>query len=83
MPNHVHLLIKTYEGFDIGKLVWSWKRHVSKYVFEDKDYNKLFMGSLKNVEITVLDKRTLENKQSYLQPASECGAPGEGKKRSF
>ena len=28
MPNHIHCLIKTYEAWPLGKIVWSWKRHV-------------------------------------------------------
>ncbi|WDE97323.1 transposase [Lentisphaera profundi] len=32
MPNHVHLLIKTYEGWSMGDLVKSWKRASTKSI---------------------------------------------------
>ena len=32
MPNHVHLLIKTYSSFPIGKLVQSWKVFTAKEI---------------------------------------------------
>ena len=80
MPNHVHLIIKTFEGYELGKLVWSWKRHVSKFVFENRDYTENFMKRLSKVNQSLLDNRTPENIQRFLKPASECGAPGMGKR---
>ena len=32
MPNHVHLLIKTYETWPLGDLVKSWKRQSTKMI---------------------------------------------------
>jgi len=32
MPNHVHLVIKTYKGFTVGDLVKSWKAYTAKEI---------------------------------------------------
>jgi REP element-mobilizing transposase RayT len=32
MPNHVHLLIRTYEGVPLGKIVQSWKSYTSRWI---------------------------------------------------
>jgi len=32
MPNHVHLLIRTYEGVSLGKIVQSWKSYTGRRV---------------------------------------------------
>ncbi|EDM25635.1 hypothetical protein LNTAR_25115 [Lentisphaera araneosa HTCC2155] len=47
MPNHVHLMIKTYNEWPISKLVPSWKKHVTYYVQKDKElwgeYSKSYL----------------------------------------
>ena len=80
MPNHVHVLIKTYEGFELGKTIWSWKRHVSKFVFENEEYSRVFEESMEKAFMGVLDSRAPKSKQRFLKPASECGAPGKNNK---
>jgi putative transposase len=35
MPNHVHLLIKTYEGWPLAKLVHSWKSYTAKEILKN------------------------------------------------
>jgi len=30
MPNHVHILINLYQGFELGKVVKSWKSYSAK-----------------------------------------------------
>ena len=32
MPNHIHILIKVYDGFELGKIVKSWKSYSSRYI---------------------------------------------------
>jgi putative transposase len=32
IPNHVHLLIRTYEGVALGKIVQSWKNYTSRQI---------------------------------------------------
>jgi REP element-mobilizing transposase RayT len=32
MPNHVHVLIKIYDGFELGKIVRSWKGYSSRMI---------------------------------------------------
>jgi REP element-mobilizing transposase RayT len=34
MPNHVHILIKVYDGFELGKIVRSWKSYSSRKITE-------------------------------------------------
>jgi REP element-mobilizing transposase RayT len=40
MPNHVHVLIKVYDGFELAKIVRSWKsysaRRINEFVKKDK-----------------------------------------------
>ena len=76
MPNHVHVLIKTYEGFELGKIIWSWKRHVSKFVFESEEYTRVFDESMGKAFNEELVSRAPKSKHRFIKPASECGAPG-------
>lgn len=32
MPNHVHLLVKTYENFDLKQIVHSWKSYTANEI---------------------------------------------------
>lgn len=32
MPNHVHVMIKTYDQWPVSKIVWSWKTYVTNYI---------------------------------------------------
>jgi REP-associated tyrosine transposase len=34
MPNHVHILIEAYKGFELGKIVKSWKSYSGKQINE-------------------------------------------------
>ena len=68
MPNHVHLLIKTYPNFPVGDLVWSWKKYVSSFVYSQEKYKtKIKEFSLKESN-SFTDKR-------FIKTASERGAP--------
>ena len=75
MPNHVHVLIKTIPEFEIGKIIWSWKKFVSSYVFQNEHYVELLRKSLETKNIIPLCSRTPESKKRFIKPASECGAP--------
>ena len=80
MPNHVHVLIKAYPKNELGRIVWSWKRHVSKFVFECKEYSEIFGSSMRSFAKVEFDSRAPESKQRFLRPASECGAPSKTKR---
>jgi hypothetical protein len=32
MPNHVHVLVRIYEGYSLGKIVQSWKSYTGKKI---------------------------------------------------
>ena len=34
MPNHVHVLIRVYEGVALGKIVQSWKSYTGRRIAE-------------------------------------------------
>ena len=44
MPNHVHLLIKNYEGVKLGDCVRSWKLFVSNFVSKNERLRMKFLG---------------------------------------
>ncbi len=81
MPNHVHLLIKTYPSWPLSKLVASWKKHVTYFVQRDKNlwrqYSKSYLQYRKaflNYKST-LDDETFHNERNLIPSALECGAP--------
>ena len=49
MPNHVHILIKTYSGFPLSEIVHSWKsftsRKISEYLNEKSMMPEEFSGN--------------------------------------
>ncbi len=45
MPNHVHLMIKTHEGFPLSKVVHSWKS------FTAHEINKHFKKSGRDAQV--------------------------------
>ena len=47
MPNHVHLLIKTYYGFTLGEIVRSWKLFVNNFVAKNESLRMKFEGHTK------------------------------------
>jgi REP-associated tyrosine transposase len=40
MPNHVHVLINVYEGFQLGKIVLSWKNFTARKINEREGNNE-------------------------------------------
>lgn len=50
MPNHVHVLIKTYESWSIGKIVWAWKSLITKFVKLDQNLKNKFVHSMQEFE---------------------------------
>lgn len=81
MPNHVHLLIKTYPSWSLSQLVASWKKHVTYFVQKDKglwhqysesylQYRKAFL----NYKST-LDDETFHNERNLIPSALQYGAP--------
>jgi len=75
MPNHVHILIKTYNEWPISKLVASWKKHVTYFIQKDKELWEEYCKSY------LLYRRGLTNGKSSLvanefeleSSALECG----------
>ncbi|MCM8525531.1 MAG: transposase, partial [Lentisphaeraceae bacterium] len=43
MPNHVHILIKTFPNYSLSKIVWGWKTWISKFVNEKPEYYEKFL----------------------------------------
>ena len=35
MPNHVHVLVKIYPNWALGKIVWTWKKYISKFIYQE------------------------------------------------
>ena len=81
MPNHVHILIKTLNTWELGKIVWAWKSYVAKYVFNNDEYKQLFMEHYSRVEMPISDTRIPEERLKYFKPAGDCGVPRKGKIR--
>ncbi|WDE98878.1 transposase [Lentisphaera profundi] len=81
MPNHVHLLIKTYPSWPLSQLVASWKKHVTYFVQKDKDLWQQYRESyLQDRKAFLNYKSTLGENESDLKnrtkpSALECGAP--------
>ena len=49
MPNHVHLLIKTYEGFELKDIVHSWKSFTAKEIIRNERMDDVSVRHLENV----------------------------------
>jgi len=64
----------------LGKRIWSWKRHVSKFVFENEELSKKFIVGVNKLSNVNCKSRAPMSKQRYLKPASECGAPSNYKR---
>ena len=75
MPNHVHTLIKTYEGHTLGQIVWAWKSYVSKFVFQNPDYKEIFLKSF-NERAHIYSSKIPEERKAYVVPADGCACPG-------
>jgi REP element-mobilizing transposase RayT len=43
MPNHVHVLVRAYEGVDLGKIIQSWKSYTGRRIAR-MDYHKPSVG---------------------------------------
>jgi len=48
MPNHVHVLIKTLNSWELGKIVWAWKSYVTNYVLNNESYKSKLRISLES-----------------------------------
>ena len=44
MPNHVHVLIKTYEGWPIAKVLHSWKSYTAKEILKNEHAREFNAG---------------------------------------
>ena len=75
MPNHVHVLIKTLDSWDLGKIVWAWKSYVSKYVLSHDSYKAILIKSNAKREDFKGKSRIPQERQKYMKPAKDCGAP--------
>jgi putative transposase len=75
MPNHVHILIKTREGYTLGKIIWAWKSFVTRYVKNNEELRNRFLYHYEKIPKSLLKSRAPENKQRHIKPAKGCGAP--------
>ena len=46
MPNHVHILVKTYEDFPVSKIVHSWKSYSSKMILNSLNNRASFKDNV-------------------------------------
>ena len=90
MPNHCHLLIKTYDDWPISSLVSSWKKHVTYFVRKDEELWQKYCNSyyaykenyLKYNAALSTGRIGKEEKDEY-NAALECGAPSRSYKTHF
>ena len=75
MPNHVHILIKVYEGFELSKIVWSWKSYVTRRIFEIPNLKQLYLNSFLSKTEFNLKSTAPQERRRYLKPAAACGVP--------
>jgi REP element-mobilizing transposase RayT len=72
MPNHVHLLIKTYDGWPLGNIIRSWKLFVTNFV-ASHDVLKGKFGEY--MDVNVLNAARESGAPKKLNAAQESGAP--------
>ena len=70
MPNHVHVLIKTYEEWSLGKIVWAWKSLVTKYVNSNVDFKIRFLNSMEQFRANGFQIKPSSNMQKYIKAES-------------
>lgn len=75
MPNHVHILIKTYEDIPLSKIVWSWKSYTARRILNIPELKQKYLDSFLKVNTLQIPSRAPEVRQQYLKPAVACGAP--------
>jgi len=73
MPNHVHLLIKTYEAWKVGDLVRSWKLSVTNFVMNDLKIKSKFETSLD--VLSAAQESGAPKEEECVEAAQESGAP--------
>ena len=73
MPNHIHVMIKTLNTWDLGKIVWAWKSYVAKYVLNIEEYKSLIIESNEKKQALTNKSRVPEERQRYMKPAGDCG----------
>ena len=71
MPNHVHVLIKTYEEWSIGKIVWAWKSLVTKYVNSEVDLKNRFLNSMEQFKAKNLQIKSSSKMQKFIKAESK------------
>jgi len=71
MPNHVHVLIKTYQEWSIGKIVWAWKSLVTKYVNSEVDLKNRFLNSIAQFQANNFQIKTSSKMQKFIKTDSK------------
>ena len=61
MPNHVHLIIKTYQAYKVGDLVKSWKAHTAKEI------RKLYVKDSQTAEYNSALPNILQSGNAFWQ----------------
>ena len=74
MPNHVHLLIKNYEGVKLGECVRSWKLFVSNFVAKNMRLRMKFENFAKSSN-AALESGAPKGVSCEIEAALESGAP--------
>jgi putative transposase len=78
MPNHVHVLVKTMEGFSLDQIVRSWKGFTSRKINELKDHSGPFWQREYH-DRYIRDLDHLANARLYIRTnpvkAGLCGKP--------
>jgi putative transposase len=69
MPNHVHILIKTFADWPLSKVVWTWKRRISKVVSDNNSLKEQFMKFSK--PDLNLESSAPKDKKKFVQPKNK------------
>ena len=71
MPNHVYILIKTYESWSIGKIVWAWKSLITKFVNSETNLKEKFSNSLNEFKNNTLSTNSEKMSKFVKMPEVE------------
>ncbi|MCZ7585118.1 MAG: transposase [Deltaproteobacteria bacterium] len=66
MPNHVHVLIRVYEGMALGKIVQSWKSYTARRIREmELQTRQSASGGLKSIWMREYWDRYIRDEKHY------------------
>ena len=69
MPNHVHLLIKTYDGFPLSEIIHSWKSFTSRQILKTLENMNEFSSVFKDKKVWQKEywDRFIRSHEHYLK----------------